>query len=530
MPEPDTQPYTLIDISNALWVYRTRVIFTALLIVVCTTTLVVLLPKRFESEAKLFVRLGRNSASIDPVMIGTAISLQESRETEMNSIVDMLKSRGFADRVVADVGAERILKKYSWLDQQLEKLTSLISFGEKENAVGVTSQEGISKSEEMAASDVLKNLDIVSPKRSTSIGLVYVARDPQLAFEIVSSVIENYQKMHVSATKSDGSVQFFQEQFAAQQNLLNTAEKRFREVKNQAEMLTLQGKQGSLQAEADSIKQLKIQTQADLSAADSRMADIEVSMSTLPESLASEKTSGIELAASDSMRDRLYELEIAEKSLAAQLLDDHPELKKVRKQLAEATAIMEKQPTDRVHSVVGVNPVWVEMQKEYWVAKATTASLKTKLHELSELDKQMTTRIQALNSVEIEAEDLQRQLSIAKENHANYARKLEESRIKAAMDFESLSNVSVVTPPAVRWKHSAPNRPLLAMLGAIFALVCGSFVALVSDLRRRYTTSVGWKRNRGSQTVDSTESGNSESGYQNEPSTPGNIGRSAIPR
>jgi polysaccharide biosynthesis protein PslE len=530
MPDSRTQPYTLLDIASAFWVYRARFVLATLLVLVCTTAVVVLLPKRYESEAKLFVRLGRNSASIDPVMIGNAISLQESRETEMNSIVDMLTSRGLADRVVAEVGAERILKKYAWLDLQLEKLSSLISFGDKESAVGATSREGISRAEEMAAAEILKNLDVASPKRSTSIGLVYLARDPQLAFEVASSVINNYQNMHVTATKSDGSVKFFQEQFTAQQELLNAAEKKFRDVKNEAEMLTLQGKQSSLQSEADSIKQLKIQTQADLSAAESRMADIEASMSKLPESLASEKISGIELAATDSMRDRLYALEIAEKSLAAQLQDDHPELKKIRKQLADAKAIMEKQPTDRVHSVVGVNPIWVEMQKEFWVAKANVASLKTKLSELSELDNKMTVRINALNAVEIEAEDLQRQISIAKENHANYARKLEESRIKAEMDSNSLSNVSVVTPPTVRWKHSAPNRPLLAILGGFFALACGGFVALVSDLRRRYAASSVPATSRTSQAAGSLVFTNSESGFSSGQAVEGSVGRTAIPR
>jgi uncharacterized protein involved in exopolysaccharide biosynthesis len=142
----------------------------------------------------------------------------------------------------------------------------------------------------------------------------------------------------------------------------------------------------------------------------------------------------------------------------------------------------------------------------------------------------MTVRINALNAVEIEAEDLQRQISIAKENHANYARKLEESRIKAEMDSNSLSNVSVVTPPTVRWKHSAPNRPLLAILGGFFALACGGFVALVSDLRRRYAASSVPATSRTSQAAGSLVFTNSESGFSSGQAVEGSVGRTAIPR
>lgn len=88
---------------------------------------VMLFPKRYQSEAKLFVRLGRGSASLDPAAMGQTISIQESRETEMNSIVDMLNSRGLAERVVDTIGAERILKRYSWLELQTEEVSDSIT-------------------------------------------------------------------------------------------------------------------------------------------------------------------------------------------------------------------------------------------------------------------------------------------------------------------------------------------------------------------------------------------------------------------
>lgn len=67
--------------------------FTAALVLAVSVAAILLFPKKYESEAKMFVRLGRSSASLDTATIGQTISIQESRETEMNSIIDMLESR-----------------------------------------------------------------------------------------------------------------------------------------------------------------------------------------------------------------------------------------------------------------------------------------------------------------------------------------------------------------------------------------------------------------------------------------------------
>src|SRR6476620_6792923 len=63
-----------------------------------------LMPRAYYSEARLFVRFGREN-QVDPTASGgQMVSLYESRESEINSLIEILKSRAVLDRVIEELG------------------------------------------------------------------------------------------------------------------------------------------------------------------------------------------------------------------------------------------------------------------------------------------------------------------------------------------------------------------------------------------------------------------------------------------
>src|SRR5437016_14594219 len=67
------------------------------------------MPRSYYSEARLFVRFGREN-QVDPTASsGQMVSLYESRESEINSLIEILKSRAILDRVVAELGPGLVL-------------------------------------------------------------------------------------------------------------------------------------------------------------------------------------------------------------------------------------------------------------------------------------------------------------------------------------------------------------------------------------------------------------------------------------
>src|SRR5438552_16641430 len=68
-----------------------------------------LMPRSYYSEARLFVRFGREN-QVDPTASGgQMVALYESRESEINSLIEILKSRAIFDRVVEELSPEFVL-------------------------------------------------------------------------------------------------------------------------------------------------------------------------------------------------------------------------------------------------------------------------------------------------------------------------------------------------------------------------------------------------------------------------------------
>ena len=483
------RPMTLLDVYFAVIRYRARAIKASIIFMLLASVVVFLLPKRFDSDAKLFVRLGRGSVTLDPAATtGQTISIQESRETEINSVVDMLQSRGVAEQVVKTIGPDRILKKYSWIERNLEWLEGLMP--QFSSTAGASDEGGPKMTEEemeaherleVAIKDLQENLQIKSPRKSTTISIAFRGRDPHLAQEVNKTVIEAYRKLHIQAYQADGSLEFFEEKFNEQSKLLQDSQDELRYAKDEMMIITIQGKQESLQQQITENQKMQLDVRAELVSAKARVNELERDMLSLPSEVPTALTSGIAEAGADTMRGRLYELEIQEQELASKYSDDHPSLQKVRVQLASSRKTYEEQQKERDQSVVGSNPVRERQHSEVLAARAAMIGLEAKQRALQETSDELRDRLEKVNRFEMESDMLQRKIDMARETYQVYARKLEESRINQALDVSSQSNVSVVQEPSLSIKHSSPKRSMLFALAAVMSGIGGIAIAVLSD-------------------------------------------------
>ncbi|QDS86557.1 hypothetical protein EC9_07240 [Rosistilla ulvae] len=481
-------PLTLFDILAAVIEYRWRAAFTFLLVMGLSLVAVVLFPKKFESEAKMFVRLGRGSVTMDTTATtGQTISIQESRESEINSITDMLQSRQLAEDVVTAIGADRILEKHSWIEKTIDHWMGMLPQMPESSVeggdMGEMTPEQVEQQErfELAVRYVIKNTKINSPKKSTTITVVCRARSPKLAQDLTTKFLESHNKMHLNAYKSPGSYKFFEENFAEHEKMVSDYEDAMREAKNDMVVLTIEGKQQSLQEQITSVEKEIINTNTELFSARASLLDFMADMERLPEEMATETTRGIANEANDKMRDRLYELEIREKDLASKYKSVHPKLVTLRQQLNASKMILASQEKEREHNVMAVNPVRQDVHKSLLTAKSRIAGLEAKVDALRAVEQELNEELQKVNSFELTSSELRRRINIADNNHRIYAQKLEESRINNALDQEAISNVSIVQQPSFVMKHISPKRSLLGALGLLLSMLCGVFVAVASD-------------------------------------------------
>src|SRR5262245_34110204 len=107
--ETETPPMAL---ANFAWRHKGKIIATFLAGLVVTLAYLAIAPRKFRSEAKLLVRQGRESITIDPTATtGQFVAMSESREGELHAVAELIGSRAAAEKIVDDFGPGVILEK-----------------------------------------------------------------------------------------------------------------------------------------------------------------------------------------------------------------------------------------------------------------------------------------------------------------------------------------------------------------------------------------------------------------------------------
>ena len=228
----------------------------ALITLLATLTLcalaIIFLPRSYLSEAIVFVRLGRESVSLDPTATtGSTVQVLESRESEVNSIRDMLQSRAILEAVVDTMGPEVVLGD---ADLPAEFTHTKIA-----------PEDDVERSPRQQAIKMLwQEIFVYSERKSSVLKVGVRASSPQLAQRILQVYLDCYQTMHTNAHQTPESNEFF----ANQSTVLRTQWKelmlKLQESKKEAGVVSIEGAQDVLKAQM-------VETQTQLMEAESQI-------------------------------------------------------------------------------------------------------------------------------------------------------------------------------------------------------------------------------------------------------------------
>jgi len=109
---PESALQFVMQLVEMVW--RRKLLFVAVfgVVIACVATATLIATREYRSQAKLFLRLGRENASVDPLTTAgenKLIGLQPSFEEELNSVMDLLSSKGNISRVVDLLGPNYVI-------------------------------------------------------------------------------------------------------------------------------------------------------------------------------------------------------------------------------------------------------------------------------------------------------------------------------------------------------------------------------------------------------------------------------------
>src|SRR5262245_4000337 len=94
------------------WRHWGKMVLTFSAVIAATLAYFSLAPREYRSDAKIFVRMGRESMSLDPTTTtGQYIAVADSRESEIHAVEELLLSRFAAENIVDQFGPAAILEK-----------------------------------------------------------------------------------------------------------------------------------------------------------------------------------------------------------------------------------------------------------------------------------------------------------------------------------------------------------------------------------------------------------------------------------
>jgi uncharacterized protein involved in exopolysaccharide biosynthesis len=489
-PSPLRGAFTIRDFFYVLFRHKWKAVAFFLIVLIATTAGAFLAAEIYRSEAKLMVRIGRESVTLDPTAsTGQVISVGPSRDSEINSEIEILKSRELAQKVVDAVGPTAILEgsesKFDTgafgADQNvLEKFRGLFRLLKKRIQTSL-SNLGLSKplpDQEMAIIQFTENFTVERQKNTNILLLSYEAPDPMLSRNILSRLIGFFLEKHIEAHRNVGSFEFFGKQSDQTKGQVAQIEEELKKLKSTSGVASLDEQRRILMSRIGSLQQESESTQSAIAISRAKVQALKGKFAGMSPTLVTQETRGTSNQGADLMRARLYELQLREQELLSKYTPTSTPVQEVRRQIEEAKALLAKEEPTRTQVTMGINTAYQELNLDLIKENANLSSLEAKAKVIKT---QLNSARAELNNTEVKMVNLQRELSLLDAKYRKYTENLEQSRIDQALMKNKMTNISVIQEATASQKPVKPLKSLYIGLGFLLGILGGIFLAFFSE-------------------------------------------------
>ncbi|AFM23666.1 GumC family protein [Desulfomonile tiedjei] len=403
----------------------------------------------YESTAKILVTAKKESSSLlqlpKDAASSTVLNLNVD-ETDLNSEMELLQSIDLWVRTVKKLGMPALKKQENGFISSVvfrveDSLGALV--GDSQDKKAQSKKESAEIHEE--ARKLAKKLKVVPAPKSRVIDLSFKYSNPEMAYSILSALLEEYVPYHLEVYAVPGAEGFFSGQGELFKEKLDTAENQLTQFKRKWGISSIDKQKTELITLLKQMADSFVELDANLSQYENMLSALKQDrMPTgqlTPTMQRGNENTVLSVIATQLLRAKQKQL------IATQHFS--PESRDYRD--AEATV---KEITEKFREA---------LQTEIALLKAKRASLE-------ESRKEKELQLQQLDEKGEELRRLQLAAAIAKERYVQYLTKEEEARVENLKGGKKLVNVSVVETPFVP-KDPVFPKTLLMVVGSFFLAI-----------------------------------------------------------
>ena len=479
-------PGIIRDYVRKLFQHKGKLLLYNLLVLGLAIGALLVWPREYRSEAKVWIKIGRENSKLDPTAAtGETISIQESdREDEIKSVIDVLGSRGVVEQAVARVGEKVVLGDEPLPGAEGEKKTNAIAEALKTglgSVVDVIKQIDPIDDHERAVQEIIKHMVVDAERKSNVVSVYYDTDSPALAQAVVAALVESYRDEHARIHKTEGSKSFFVEQLDKLKERVNETSNLLRDAKDEFGLASVGGHRSLLESQLKDVCGASMTAMSKLAESKALAVELQKQLELHPSVIVSEERT-VPNTGRDLIQTQLYTLQLERARLESQGKRSNPRVKAILMQEEEAKRELASQTTTaRSESTRSVNQIYQELALELAKVKSTLAGYQSTIEELNSQRANVLASISELNDAEINIQRLERQVGLAVKNFNSYAEKLEDSRIDEELNQRAISNVSVAQAPTLQQKPVSPSKLIVALL-TLAAMGFGSVAILAATV------------------------------------------------
>lgn len=430
------------DILRILFRHKVKVVSFFVSTVAVAVLGLFVLPKTYISEARLYVQVGRHSVGVSPTAnVGTSLTITESRENEIRSMIDLVKSRTILERVVKTIGAHVILT------------------GSMDASPDDVKDDDPKMIVDKAIKRLIKDIGVGWDKRSRVIAISCKSNSPRLSQKIIKELIATYRNHHLDVNSTD-TFEFFGKQLKVIEKETFEVSAELAELKTEIGLSSIEGQQGILEKTVTDLNREMQELDANISEAEVRVAGLHAATPELDlDELAS--ASGLTPAALDNMREELYRLQIQKRRSEARNGPKHPTMKALLSQVKQAES-------DLRH-------------EELVIAASNLKSYEARRASIERSYEESNRQLHLLLKHESTIIQFEERLAILKERHMSTAKRMEESRMSAELDAEKVSNIRTEQAASYIPKPISPKKSMVLLLGLVAGGIGGLGLATTCE-------------------------------------------------
>src|SRR5579872_309699 len=462
---------TLRDIATPLFRHQKLVLLTFLGLVLGTVLGIILLPKDYEAKMKILVKRERVDAAVSPGRDAVMSNPGEVTEEELNSEVELLKSRDLLEKVVVTCNLQESHTSHFW-----DRLLPAAAASESED--GQDSGKKISQ----AVLALESKLQIEPLKKTNLIQVAYDSPNPQTAARVLHALGSLYLEKTVEVHRPPGAFEFFQAESQHYDQELQTAESQLTKFDHDKGVADPQlEKQIALQKLSE-FEATYNSTQVAIKETEKRSRVVQDQLVSTPAQTVSQVRSSENQFLMQQLKTTLLELQLKRTALLEKFKPDYQPVQEVQKQIDETIDTIKKaQNSPALEETKDRNPSYEWLQSELTKSNAELASLHARADETLNVIRQYRAQLGMIDVNGAAQENLLREVKEAEGNDLLYKQKREEARIGDALDRQRIMNVAIAEAATVPALPAHAHWALTLLLGILLACLVGPGVAFAAD-------------------------------------------------